>query len=373
MKRVVWSLTVLLVAAWVTVWALPAGPAAAQEGDKTPPQSYEEVAEQVAALEKEALAAHEEIVAQFLAQDFEGVYARMNDEARGAITMEQLQTAYQQLTAFNSIGERLDYRAMAMSPNANVLMALYSWGQMPIRLITAIDAAGQISGLYFQLERPLPDDPAADFVSPVSFRLPFEGLWYVGWGGPDALHNYHVEAAPQRHAYDFLVWKDGSTFMDEGTANEDYYAFGQPIFAPADGTVVRAVSDLPDVLPQVETDSQNPAGNHVVIQVGEGMYLFIAHMQQNSVLVAEGDTVTAGQMIGLVGNSGNTSEPHIHIHLQNTPEMFTYDDAGAVNGLSDAIGLPLAFSGILINGEPVEMGVPLGGQFVQPDPNALDS
>ena len=200
----------------------------------------------------------------------------------------------------------------------------------------------------------------------MSFRLPFAGLWFVGWGGPDFLHNYHVGAPPQRHAYDFLVWKDGSTFSGDGTSNEDYYAYGQPVFAPANGTVVRAVDGLPDVKPQVETDGAHPAGNHVVIEVAEGAYLYIAHLQRGSLLVAEGDRVAAGQEIGRVGNSGNTTEPHIHIHLQDMPDMFAVDENGVITSFTDAIGLPLAFSDIEVNGKPFAEGIPLGGQFVQP-------
>jgi murein DD-endopeptidase MepM/ murein hydrolase activator NlpD len=78
-----------------------------------------------------------------------------------------------------------------------------------------------------------------------------------------------------------------------------------------------------------------------------------------------GDTVQTGQMIGLVGNSGNTSEPHIHIHLQSTPELFKIDDSGQIVALSDALGLPIYFSNYLANGELIEAGEPLGGQFVQ--------
>jgi murein DD-endopeptidase MepM/ murein hydrolase activator NlpD len=129
--------------------------------------------------------------------------------------------------------------------------------------------------------------------------------------------------------------------------------------------VISVVDGLDEVQPQVEMDPEHPAGNHVVIQVAENEYLFIAHMQPGSIQVKAGDHVTAGQVIGLTGNSGNTSEPHIHIHLQDTPELVVTDDSGQITGLSDAQGLPLTFSNYLANGEPAELGEPLGGQFVQ--------
>ncbi len=78
----------------------------------------------------------------------------------------------------------------------------------------------------------------------------------------------------------------------------------------------------------------------------------IAHMQPGSLSVTAGDVVEAGQQIGLVGNSGNTSGPHIHIHLQDGPDLFA------------STGLPLAFSNYAANGVPTERGEPVGGQFV---------
>ncbi|PJF40735.1 MAG: hypothetical protein CUN55_12405, partial [Phototrophicales bacterium] len=145
--------------------------------------------------------------------------------------------------------------------------------------------------------------------------------------------------------------------------------YGQPVLSPTDGEVVAVVDGLPESQPKIETDAENPVGNHVVIKVDENEYLYIAHMQPNSILVSLGDTVTVGQQIGLCGNSGNTSEPHIHIHLQTTLEIFTYDDHGNINGFAkDARGLPLRFHNYLANGELVEIGMPIGGQFIQNAP-----
>lgn len=64
--------------------------------------------------------------------------------------------------------------------------------------------------------------------------------------------------------------------------NEDYYAYGQPVLAPADGTVITVVDGLPDNQPQIETNEQHLAGNHVVIQTGESEFVFLAHLQPGS-------------------------------------------------------------------------------------------
>jgi murein DD-endopeptidase MepM/ murein hydrolase activator NlpD len=108
---------------------------------------------------------------------------------------------------------------------------------------------------------------------------------------------------------------------------------------------VTLVDGLPDHMPGVANDPSDPAGNHVVIKVADREYVLIAHMQAGSLTVSEGDTVEQGQEIGLVGNSGNTSEPHIHIHVQDKP---TFDPS--------ATGLLLKFSSYLANGLVVESG-----------------
>ncbi len=355
-KRFVYGLLIVLLLTVPGVYA--------QDDTKMPPQSYSEVEGQYTALETEAVTQSEEVVDLFLTGDITTLYGRLTPDFQALVTQEQIEQAYQQLTAVAPIGERIDYRLMSAG-GSSAYMAVHTWGDQQITLAVAINADGAISGLNLQPVTQLPDDPAAGYHSAVSFRLPFDGLWYVAWGGDDELHNYHVVAAPQRHAYDFLVWKDGSTFTGDGTKPEDYYAYGQPVLAPADGTVITVVDGLPDQVPQTGSDPAHAAGNHVVIQVAEQEYLFIAHMQPGSIQVKEGDVVTAGQIIGRCGNSGNTSEPHIHIHLQDQPQMFTTDESGAITGMTDAIGLPLEFSNMLVNGEPVAIGEPLGGQFAQ--------
>lgn len=330
-----------------------------------PPTDYSEVADDYAEISSYAVTEGAAVVDQFISGELDTLYERFSDEMQAAISLEQLETGYNQLSTVGAIGERVDYRVFT-APGARVYYAVHTWGEdQQISITAAFNEADEISGLGLQPVNELPEDPAADYQSEVTFRLPFDGLWHTFWGGPDVLHNYHTETAPQRHAYDFVIWKDGSTFSGEGTANADYYAYGQTVLSPADGEVITVVNDLPESLPQVETDAEHPAGNHVVIQAAENEYLYLAHMQPGSILVEVGDTVTTGQPIGLVGNSGNTSEPHLHIHLQDQPEMITTNETGAFTGITDAIGLPLQFSNYLSDGEPVEIGEPLGGQFVQ--------
>lgn len=184
----------------------------------------------------------------------------------------------------------------------------------------------------------------------VRFRLPLDGPITVGWGGATPQVNYHVIAPDQRWAYDLAVTRDGRTHPAGAGTPEQYYVYGAPVLAPADGTV-RAVHDgEPDMaIGVMGAAGADPCGNHVIIEVGPSEFLFLCHMQPGSVAVKPGDTVKTGQVVGHVGNSGNTSEPHLHIHLQDTPEPYFGE------------GIPLCFHHYRLNGAIVDRGIPTGG------------
>jgi murein DD-endopeptidase MepM/ murein hydrolase activator NlpD len=100
------------------------------------------------------------------------------------------------------------------------------------------------------------------------------------------------------------------------------------VIAPAAGTVVAAADGLRDNRPQVQTDPRHPAGNHVVLRLGRGEHALLGHMRSGSVRVRPGQRVARGQVLGRVGNSGNSSEPHIHLHVQNRPEIAPGEGVG---------------------------------------------
>lgn len=113
-----------------------------------------------------------------------------------------------------------------------------------------------------------------------------------------------------------------STTNGDPTLNTSYLAFDQPLLAVADATVVRVISDLPDVAPEVLADLavlDDATGNQIVLDLGDGVFATYAHMKQGSATVRVGDRVTKGQEIGRLGNSGNTSEAHLHFQLQRGP------------------------------------------------------
>lgn len=164
-------------------------------------------------------------------------------------------------------------------------------------------------------------------------RLPANEPILVGWGGDTPHVNYHATYPDQRWAYDLLV----EPAMNESNRLDDYGCWGVPVVAPAAGKVVVAQDGELDQMPgQISKTFAHPGGNHIAIELPEtGTYLFIAHLQKDSIVVQEGDQVTEGQIMGKCGNSGNSSEPHIHIHHQRQ------DPRTVPFGLAE--GLPLYF------------------------------
>ena len=255
-------------------------------------------------------------------------------------------------------------RAIPLAPANHIYSQVRAWGGAQIRLDLTL-ADDEITSITLQPTIILPEDPAAGYTSSVTYQLPWEqGAWWVFWGGDTEFQNYHTIAPGQRHAYDIVIWKDGSTFDGDGATADQYWIWGQPLLAPAAGTVVEALNDQPDQVPGAtlaETDpaafkTLHPAGNHIVLQTSEQEFVYLAHMQHGSVRVQKGDILRAGDPVGLVGNSGNTSEPHLHIHVQNVADF--YDPK--------AVGLPLVFSDLTVDGKSSPGGELLQGSFVEP-------
>lgn len=188
-----------------------------------------------------------------------------------------------------------------------------------------------------------------DQPSGVRFRLPLDGPVTVAWGGPTRDVNYHVGMPDQRWAYDLLVTSDGRSARGRGVELGDYLAFDRPVRAPAAGIVRAAHDGEPDGTPGTHR-ARGAFGNYVILEVAPGEFLFIAHLRRGSVAVGPGDRVEAGQAIARVGNSGNSSEPHVHVHLQDTPRPHVGE------------AIPLAFAGYRRqDGTVVDRGIPRGG------------
>ncbi|MCO4747623.1 MAG: M23 family metallopeptidase [Proteobacteria bacterium] len=183
-------------------------------------------------------------------------------------------------------------------------------------------------------------------------RLPLEGPVIVAWGGDTVAENYHAATPDQRWAYDLLV--EPAT---HGSADlESYGCYGLDVLAPAAGTVAIAHDGEPDQDPSTFVPNPTaPAGNHVAIELETGTHLLLAHLIPGSLTVTEGDAVVEGQVLGKCGNSGNTSEPHVHIHhVKQRPEMIGFGE-GLPLFFRDHDGDPMPTGGIEMDGDDVRL------------------
>ena len=197
--------------------------------------------------------------------------------------------------------------------------ALYetTFDKAVLGMTITLNPKNEIAGLLFK-----PYTEAKEIIrNNTKMKLPFKGEWSVTWGGDTKEQNYHVESVAQKNAFDFLIYDEkGLTHKGTGEANEDYYAFGKELYAPCDGEVVLVVDGIKDNIPGILNPIYIP-GNTVIIKTANGEFVFFAHFKQHSIVVMQGQKVTTGALLGLCGNSGNSSEPHLHFHLQNTEDM----------------------------------------------------
>ncbi|OSC37651.1 peptidase [Mycobacterium decipiens] len=158
-----------------------------------------------------------------------------------------------------------------------------------------------------------------------------------GWGHRDAILPANMKLNnSQRFAIDWMRTNDqGQFYTGDRTRNESYVDYGSPVYAVADGTVTATLDDLaanvPGILPAsdptlaAKLTVQNVDGNHVILDIGGGLYAMYAHFLKGSLLVKPGDKIKKGQQIAKLGNTGNSNAPHLHFQLMNGPSLVEAD------------------------------------------------
>lgn len=308
-----------------------------------------------AAAQEDTTALGRTFTADFQAGRLEPVWQRMNEEMRGALgSLEDFRSFRDAVRARHGAENAVVSETSGREDGYRVYLrrATHAKGGTLMTQWT-FDDAGRIAGFFI---RPVPraaESSFLDYRTKADLRLPFSGRWYVFWGGRSVDDNYHAADKGQRFAYDFVIRRAGSTHTGDGAALADYRCWDAPVLAPAAGRVARSVDGLPDQAIGAR-DSANPAGNHVVLDLGNGEFAFLAHLRQGSVAVETGEAVARGQEVGRCGNSGNTSEPHLHFHLQTSAT------------LGEGEGLPAQFRNYTADGQAVARGEPQRGQTVAP-------
>ena len=157
------------------------------------------------------------------------------------------------------------------------------------------------------------------------YILPFNGKWYVEFGGVKMHTSHSWDIIPQRYAYDFEIRINNLPYKDDYKVCENYFCYLEDIIAPCDGYVYDIVDKYKDTKiiegRPVICDIKDVRGNYITIKHQNGEYSTICHIKKGTFKVKEGEFVKEGQVIAKVGNSGNTMGPHIHFQVQNGPDF----------------------------------------------------
>ena len=165
----------------------------------------------------------------------------------------------------------------------------------------------------------------------IQISAPLRGDHWFSANGPSNSSGHRRALIPidghaaiaQRFAIDWVRLRDdGKTFQGDEKDNKNYLAYGNDALAVADGVVSEVKDGIPENIPgensrAVPITLETVGGNHVILDIGAGCFAFYAHLQPGSLRVKLGDKVRRGQVVGLVGNSGNSTEPHLHFHIEN--------------------------------------------------------
>ena len=202
--------------------------------------------------------------------------------------------------------------------------------------------------------RPMPDKD--NFLPRITYSLPFEGAWAIVNGGVSREASHSWEVNSQRYACDFLILDDsGKSCQGNPSSCDSYYCYGRAVLAPADGVVEEIRSDCKDSrIFGGKTDPliRDIRGNYVLLRhtdlnhtepspAARGQeYSLLAHLMPGSIPVKRGQRVRRGEPIGRCGNSGNSTEPHLHFQVQNGKSFY------------HSAGLPIHFEHVTVSPQP---------------------
>lgn len=221
---------------------------------------------------------------------------------------------------------------------------------------------------------------------PILVGMPLRGEWLCPNTPGSRIPSHGTNRLGTRYAYDFIQvdWSRKGWpayrvsvphYLLLGAALEEYYAWGQPVYAPCGGTVVQAQDGWPErartsllsdagnayknarYFDPSRHDIRSVAGNHIILQIAPGIYAGLVHLQTGSVRVAAGQQVQKGEVIGRVGHSGNSFAPHLHFQLMDSSDITV------------ANGLPCAFERYEVfrggTWQTVERGVPTNRERIR--------
>lgn len=288
-----------------------------------------------------------EFMSRYNDGDYIAIFERFNADMKKALPKERTLAFFEQ-NVNNYMGNITEMRFDRIHNGAHIYRTDFE--RAVAEVVISLTPQNTINGLAI---KPIKNDgPPILERNVTKMILPFNGEWFVFWGGTTVEQNYHVDYADQQYAYDILMVANGTSYEGDPKKNESYFAFGKEIIAPCDARVARVVTGVHDNIP-MELNPQQLTGNTVVLETDNGEFILFAHLKDGSIVVEEGQDVRQGELLGQCGNSGNTTEPHLHLSLQNHVEMLR------------STGAKLYFDQIMVNGESKTDYLPVKEDFIK--------
>ncbi|UTW67078.1 M23 family metallopeptidase [bacterium SCSIO 12643] len=228
---------------------------------------------------------------------------------------------------------------------------------LPLLVLGSIYILGSCQKAFIGNDGEFEEDIYLNYQTKTDLKLPFQDQWYIFHGGKthhEGGHHFITWGLGQRYAIDIVIKVNGKSYIGNGNKNEDYHCFGKPLYAPGTGKIIEVENNIDDNIPgEVNENEKLSSGNYVMIDHFNGEYSILAHIKKGTVIVSEGDTVVQGQKLGETGNSGNSTEAHLHYQLQNSSNS-TY-----------STGLPAQFRDYYADGKFIRKGELIKGQIVR--------
>lgn len=282
------------------------------------------------------------------AENYDSIFSMFSKEMQSALPLDKTKEF---LTGLNSQAGKIQKREFIKYKST---YAIYKtqFDKTLFSVNISLDNNSKINGLLVNAfkDESLPKIER----NKTKMSLPFKDEWTVVWGGDTKELNYHVESNAQKNAFDIIIInKKGNSYKTNGKTNQDFYAFGKQLFAPCDGEVVLVIDGVNDNKVG-EMNSVDVGGNTVIIKTTNNEFVVFCHFKNKTIVVKKGQQVKQGQVLGQCGNSGHSSEPHLHFHLQNGIDMNT------------ATGIKCYFDKLNVNGKLMTDYSPIQKEKIKP-------
>ncbi len=282
-----------------------------------------------------------EDIQRFYDGDNVALWTQMSAAMRGAVqSQDVLKNFTEHMAKYFGPEEKVIHQDAELVPPAGMQytrIVKYAKTDQLMVVTFTFSGSGTIEEFHIKELPKAADSKYGEYRDRTKLSFPLHGEWMIYQGGRVVAENEHATTTSERFAYDMVKLDTGQMFQHNGTANAEWFGFGQPVLADAKGTIVKVMDDYVDNAPY-HPDADAKLGNVVVIDHGDGEFSVFAHLKHKSVSVKLGDHVKPGVKIAEVGNSGDSRFPRLEYSLHTSAEL-------------SSDGLPAAFDHLKVNGK----------------------